>query len=62
MSCLMSLVAGSQVVAMFAAGPVAEKAGITNLYYGSALMLVGIGIVGHLKLSGRTKAETAEAG
>ena len=47
MSCLMSLVAGSQVIAMFVAGPVAEKAGIPSLYYGSAAMLVGIGIVLH---------------
>ena len=61
MSCLMSLVAGSQVVAMFAAGPVAEKAGIPNLYYGSAVMLVGIRIIGHFKLPGTTKAETADA-
>jgi hypothetical protein len=43
MSCLMSLVAGSQVISMFVAGPVAEKIGIPNLYYGSAAMLVGIG-------------------
>jgi len=28
MSCLMSLVAGSQVISMFVAGPVAEKIGI----------------------------------
>src|SRR6266705_2492961 len=60
MSCLMSLVAGSQVVAMFVAGPVAEKAGIPNLYYGSAAMLVGIGIVGYFKLPRPVKAE-AEA-
>ena len=46
MSCLMSLMAASQVAAMFVAGPVAEKTGIRNLYYGSAAMLVGIGIVG----------------
>src|SRR6516225_8112273 len=58
MSCLMSLVAGSQVIAMFAAGPVAEKAGIPNLYYGSAVMLVGIGIVGHFRLP---KAEAEKA-
>jgi hypothetical protein len=32
------------------AGPVAEKIGIPNLYYASAAMLVGIGIVGHFKL------------
>jgi MFS family permease len=42
MSCLMSLVAGSQVISMFVAGPVAEKIGIPNLYYGSAAMLVGM--------------------
>jgi hypothetical protein len=41
MRCLMSLVAGSQVISMFVAGPVAEKIGIPNLYYGSAAMLVG---------------------
>jgi hypothetical protein len=59
MSCLMSLVAGSQVIAMFVAGPVAEKAGIPSLYYGSAAMLVGIGIVGHFKLPRTVKAEAA---
>jgi hypothetical protein len=59
MSCLMSLVAGSQVISMFVAGPVAVKIGIQNLYYASALMLVGISVVGHFKLP---KAEKAEAG
>jgi MFS transporter, DHA3 family, macrolide efflux protein len=62
MSCLMSLVAGSQVIAMIAAGPIAEKAGVPNLYLGSAAMLVAIGIVGHFKLPATTKAESAEAG
>jgi DHA3 family macrolide efflux protein-like MFS transporter len=62
MSCLMSLVAGSQVIAMFAAGPVAEKAGIPNLYFGSAAMLVGIGIIGYFKLPRTAKVEAAEAG
>jgi MFS family permease len=47
MSCLMSLVAGSQVISIVVAGPVAEKIGIPNLYYGSAAMLVGIGVVGY---------------
>ena len=61
MSCLMSLVAGSQVVAMFVAGPVAEKAGIPNLYYGSAAMLVAIGIVGHFKLPATAKTQAADA-
>ena len=50
MSCLMSLVAGSQVASMFVAGPVAEKIGIPNLYYASAAMLVVIGVVGYFKL------------
>jgi hypothetical protein len=50
MSCLMSLVAGSQVISMFVAGPVAEKIGIPSLYYASAALLVGIGIVGYFKL------------
>jgi MFS transporter, DHA3 family, macrolide efflux protein len=50
MSSMMSLMAISQVVAMFVAGPVAEKAGIRNLYLGSAAMLVTIGAVGYRKL------------
>ena len=33
MSCLMLLVAGSQVISMFVAGPVAEKIGTPNLHY-----------------------------
>ena len=41
-SSLMSLMAVSQVLAMFVAGPVAQKAGIRNLYFGSAVMLLGI--------------------
>src|SRR5207253_2040786 len=61
MSSLMSLMAASQVIAMFVAGPVAEKAGIRNLYYGSAAMLVAIGIVGHFKLPANVKVEAAEA-
>jgi DHA3 family macrolide efflux protein-like MFS transporter len=61
MSCLMSLMAASQVIAMFVAGPVAEKSGIRSLYYGSAAMLVGIGIVGHFKLPGIVKVEAAQA-
>jgi len=58
MSCLTSLVAGSQVISMFVAGPVAEKMGIPDLYYGSAAMLIGIGVVGYFKL---LKAEKIEA-
>ena len=43
----MSLLAFSQVIAMFMAGPVAEHAGIRNLYFGSAAMLLCIGAIGH---------------
>ena len=50
MSCLMCLMAGAQVLAMFVAAPVAEKFGIRNLYFASAAMLVGIGAIGHFKL------------
>src|SRR5579872_1397995 len=62
MSCLMSLMAASQVIAMFVAGPVAEKSGIRGLYYGSAAMLVGIGVVGYFKLPKAEKAESAKTG
>lgn len=62
MSCLMSLMAGSQVVAMFVAGPVAEKAGIRNLYFGSAVMLLGIGLFGHFRLPAHApRAAASEA-
>jgi DHA3 family macrolide efflux protein-like MFS transporter len=50
-SSLMSLLAVSQVLAMFVAGPVAEKAGIRNLYLGSALLLGAIAVIGHSRLS-----------
>jgi MFS family permease len=46
MSSLMSVLAISQVLAMFVAGPVAQRAGIRNLYFGSAAMLVAIGVAG----------------
>ncbi|HYW42999.1 MAG TPA: MFS transporter [Bryobacteraceae bacterium] len=49
-SSLMSLLAGSQVVAMFVAGPVAERAGIRNLYFASAAMLAAIGLIGFSRL------------
>jgi MFS family permease len=63
MSSLMSLVAGSQVLSMFVAGPVAEKVGIPNLYFGSAAMLVAIGVVGYFQLptAGKAEPEKAEA-
>jgi putative Ca2+/H+ antiporter (TMEM165/GDT1 family) len=46
----MSLMAFAQVIAMFAAGPVAERLGIRNLYFASAAMLLAIGLVGRPKL------------
>ena len=52
-SSLMSLLAVAQVVAMFVAGPVAQKAGIRNLYFASAAMLVGIGLFGYSRLQQR---------
>jgi MFS family permease len=51
-SSMMSLMAVAQVLAMFFAGPVAEVAGLRNLYFGSAVMLVGIGVTGMMWLRG----------
>jgi DHA3 family macrolide efflux protein-like MFS transporter len=59
-SSLMSLMAFSQVTAMIVAGPVAEKLGIRTLYFGSAVMLMVIGMIGFGKL-GRHKAGDAAA-
>jgi MFS family permease len=61
MSSLMSLVAGAQVISMFVAGPVAEKIGIPNLYFGSAASLVGIGVVGYFQLTKIGKVEAAKS-
>ncbi len=49
-SSLMSLMALSQVLAMFFAGPVAQRFGIPKLYFGSAAMLVGIACFGAVQL------------
>ena len=49
-SSLMSLMAVSQVLAMLVAGPVAQRAGIRNLYFASAAMLLGICVSGFLWL------------
>ena len=46
-SSLMSLLAMSQVLAMFVAGPVAQQLGIRNLYFGSAAMLGVICAIGY---------------
>jgi predicted MFS family arabinose efflux permease len=53
-SAMMSLMAVSQVLAMFFAGPVAERAGLRALYYGSAVMLVAIAAAGLAQLRRRT--------
>ena len=50
MSSLMSLLAISQVLAMFVAGPVAQHAGIRPLYFASAVMLAAISIGGYARL------------
>jgi DHA3 family macrolide efflux protein-like MFS transporter len=47
MSSLMSLLAMSQVLAMFVAGPVAQQLGIRKLYFGSAALLGAIGAIGY---------------
>lgn len=56
-SSMMCMMAVAQVVAMFVAGPVAERAGIRKLYFGSAAMLVAIAVIGFARLRGQ--AETA---
>jgi len=48
------------VLAMFVAGPVAEYSGLRNLYFGSAVMLVGIAGAGLLWLR-RGKSATVAA-
>jgi MFS transporter, DHA3 family, macrolide efflux protein len=55
-SSMMSIMAVSQVLAMVFAGPVAERAGLRNLYYGSAVMLAAVAGVGLLQLRRRVDA------
>ena len=52
-SSLMSLMTFSQVIAMLVASPVAQAAGIRNLYYGSAALLAVIVSVGAWQLRQR---------
>jgi MFS family permease len=59
-SSLMSLLAISQVLAMFVAGPVAQYAGIRNLYFGSAVMLAAICAAGYAWLRKPRPAAEAE--
>jgi hypothetical protein len=60
-SSLMSLLAFAQVIAMMGAGPVAQSAGIRNLFFGSAVMLVGIGVIGLWSLRGGKQQAKADA-
>lgn len=60
MSSLMSLLAMSQVLAMFIAGPVAQNAGIRNLYFASAAMLAVVCAGGYFTL--RRQAVVAASG
>ena len=55
-STLMSLLSIAQVLALLAAGPVADRFGVIDLYYFSAVALVVIGVVGYWKLEGDKKA------
>ena len=52
-SSMMSLMAVSQVLAMLFAGPVAERAGLRNLYYGSAVLLALVAGAGLRQLQKR---------
>jgi MFS family permease len=49
-SSLMSSLALAQVISLVGAGPVAQYAGLRNLFFASAAMLLAIGIVGLWKL------------
>ena len=60
-SSLMSVVTMSQLAAMLLAGPVEQSAGIRNLYYGSAALLVLIAIVGLRQLREPAPHEKAKA-
>jgi DHA3 family macrolide efflux protein-like MFS transporter len=60
-SSLMSLLAIAQVLAMLVAGPVAQKAGIRNLYFGSAAMLFAMALFGYTRIRRSEPAEAAAA-
>jgi hypothetical protein len=61
-SALMSSLAVAQVFALIGAGPVAESAGIRNLFFGSAAMLAAIAAIGLWKLRGAAAAQAQAAG
>jgi MFS transporter, DHA3 family, macrolide efflux protein len=58
-STLMSLLAIAQVLALMGAGPVAESAGVLNLYFASAAGLVATGAVGYWKLQANKRSAAA---
>jgi MFS transporter, DHA3 family, macrolide efflux protein len=55
-----TLLAIAQVLALFGAGPVAESAGVLNLYFLSAAALVAISALGYWKLQTTKRAEAAK--
>src|SRR5580700_2394479 len=59
-STLMSLLAIAQVLALLGAGPVAESAGVLNLYFLSSAALVATGAVGYWKLQTAKRAPAAQ--
>jgi hypothetical protein len=52
------MMAVSQAMAIFVAGPIAERVGLRNLYLGSAVILFGVGLVGRSKLRAGIVSET----
>jgi MFS transporter, DHA3 family, macrolide efflux protein len=58
-STLMSLLAIAQVLALLVAGPVAESAGVLDLYFWSAGALVATGVVGYWKLQTTKRVSAA---
>ena len=58
-SSMMSLMAVSQVASMLVAGPIAQKAGLHNLYYASAVLLAVVATVGLVQLGRRSPASVA---
>jgi MFS transporter, DHA3 family, macrolide efflux protein len=60
-SSLMSLLAIAQVLAMLVAGPVAQVSGIRNLYFGSAVMLFAMALLGYTRIRRSDATEAAAA-
>ena len=60
-SSLMSMLTSSQLIATFLAGPIAQSAGIRNLYYGSAVLLLLIAVIGYRQLSRPSESGPAAA-